>query len=208
MNESPFSFVQQTYAWNGERWEIDVALPLMNRNTAETYKSFLAKLRGKVGTFTMYVPSSKTNRGDYLDTSKQLDTISGNFITTIAGDHIYTSVTTPYALSGNAGSKTLVISGIRQNVTNALIAGDYIQIGTGINTRLYKILNNANSNSDGNATVDIFPALRRTVTLGDVIVFDNPKGLFRLNSNITEFASDYNNTFNLSFSAVEAINGS
>jgi hypothetical protein len=207
MNESQFSYIQQVYAWSGERWEVDVSLPLMTRDQAEEYKSFFAKLRGKYGTFTIYVPSCKTNRGDYQEVTKQLETISGDTLTTISGDNLYTSITTPYAYSGTAGSRTLVITGLKQSTTGALIAGDYIQIGTGSNTRLYKILNTVNSNSNGQATVDIFPALRKTVTDGDDIVFENPKGLFRLSSNVTEFVSDYNNLFSLSFSAVEAING-
>jgi hypothetical protein len=207
VNESPFSFTQQVYNWQGERWEIDVVLPLMKRAVAEQYKSFLASLKGKFGTFLMYIPSSRENLGNYLDTSKQLLTISGDDITTISGVDIWTSVGEPYCISGLVGSKALTLSGMVASTPGALKAGDYFHIGTGSSTRLYKILKDVNSNSNGEATIDIFPALRRDIIHGEQIELEQPRGLFRLNSNVTEFPSDYNNLFSLSFSAVEAISG-
>lgn len=207
MNESPFSFTQQVYNWQGERWEIDVVLPLMKRAVAEEYKAFLASLKGKLGTFLMYVPSSRENLGNYLDTSRELETISGDHLHTISGDHIWTSIGEPYCISGTAGSKTLTLSGIVASTSNVLRAGDYFHIGTGLSTRLYKILKDVNSNSNGEVTVDIFPALRRDIVLNETIELQQPRGLFRLDSNIIEYPSDYNNLFSLSFSAVEAISG-
>lgn len=208
MNQSPFSFVQQTYNWQGEIWEMDVTMPLMKRGVAEQYKSFLASLKGRLGTFLMYVPSSTAKQSDYLDTSKQITTIAGDHLTTISGDHLITAVASqPYAISGSAGSKTVKLSGMAPSVTNALAQGDYFHFGSGSTTRLHKILNNASTNSNGEATIDIFPTLRRDIVFGEVVEFDNVYGLFRLASNVTEFSSDYNNLFSLSFSAVEAING-
>jgi hypothetical protein len=207
VNESPFSFTQQVYNWGGERWEIDIVLPLMKRAVAEEYKSFLASLKGKFGTFLMYVPSSRENLGVYLDTSKELTTISGDNLETISGDHIWTSIGEPHCLIGAVGQKTLKIGGVVASSSNVFMAGDYFSIGTGGATRLYKILKNANSNSNGEVTIDIFPALRRNIIIGELIEIESPQGLFRLDSNVTEFPSDYNNLFSLSFSAIEAISG-
>lgn len=208
MSESPFSLTQQIYNWQGERWEIDVALPLMKRAVAEEYKAFLASLKGKFGTFLIYVPSSRENLGSFLDTSKQLVTISGDNLSTIGGDEIWTSIGTPIAISGLAGSKTLTISNLPQSANNVLKAGDYFHLGNNSGTRLYKILKNVNSNSNGEATLDIFPSLRRDIVFGETLELTQPRGLFRLSSNVIEFPSDYNNLFSISFSAVEAISGS
>jgi hypothetical protein len=208
MSESPFSFVQQVYNWQGARWEIQGELPLMNRDTAEQYMSFFASLNGRFGTFLMYVPSARTVRTDYLDVQKNLTTISGNQLTTISGDHIVTSVSEPYCKAGTVGSKSLTISGLRASVNSILLAGDYFHIGSGATTRLYKILKTVNSNANGELTLDITPPLRRNIVFGEKIYLNNPLGLFRLNSNVTEYPSDMNNLFSISFSAVEAINGS
>lgn len=207
VNESPFSFTQQVYNWQGERWEVDVVLPLMKRAVAEQYKSFLASLKGRYGTFLMYVPSARENLGNYLDTTRNLHTISGDDMCTIANDDIWTSVGEPYCLIGLVGSKTLKISGLVASASNVLKAGDYFHIGSGSTTRLHKILNDVNSDSNGEATLDIFPALRRNITVGEQIELQQPRGLFRLDSNLVEFPSDYDNLFSLSFSAIEAISG-
>lgn len=207
VNESPFSYTQQVYNWQGERWEVDVVLPLMKRAVAEEYKAFLASLKGKFGTFLMYVPSSRENLGNYLDTSKALLTISGSQLKTISSIDIWTSVGQPYCIAGLAGSKTLTLSGMVASATDVLKAGDYFHIGTGSSTRLYKVLKDVNSNSNGEATIDIFPALRRDIVHSEKIEIEQPRGLFRLNSNVTEFPSDYNNLFSISFSAIEAISG-
>jgi hypothetical protein len=60
---SPFTYKQQTYSYDGERWEADITLPPMNRDDAESWVSFLMGLRGKVGSFLLYDPSAKNIRG-------------------------------------------------------------------------------------------------------------------------------------------------
>ena len=60
---SPFTYKQQTYSYDGERWEADITLPPMNRDDAESWVSFLMSLRGKVGSFLLYDPSAKNIRG-------------------------------------------------------------------------------------------------------------------------------------------------
>lgn len=60
---SPFTYKQQTYSYDGEKWEADITLPPMNRDDAESWVSFLMSLRGKSGSFLLYDPSAKNIRG-------------------------------------------------------------------------------------------------------------------------------------------------
>lgn len=60
---SPFTYKQQTFSYDGEKWEADITLPPMNRDDAEAWVSFLMSLRGKVGSFLLYDPSAKNIRG-------------------------------------------------------------------------------------------------------------------------------------------------
>lgn len=60
---------------------------------------------------------------------------------------------------------------------------DYIQLGTGANSRIYRVLNNINTDASGNATLDIWPRLRRSPTDGDAVIVSNTKGVFRLATN-------------------------
>jgi len=184
-NISPFSLAEQIYTWGGERWELDIVLPIMNRSQVEEFYSFMTKLRGMHGRFTCFVPSATTARG----TVKNLNN----------GDIL--------VKGASQTGRELIIDGFANNQSNVVLAGDYFQLGTGLNTRLYKVLDNVSSNGTGAVTLDIFPALRSSPNDNDVVYFNNPKGLFRLSENVFDMPSDMNNLFNLSFSAIEAVDG-
>lgn len=207
-SQSPFSFAEQIYTWSGERWELELVLPVMTRAQSEEFYSFMAKLRGRHGTFTCFVPSASTARGGYLQTTTDfLTTEGGDTITTEGSDNI-TVEWGNIAVSGSAQTgRTLTVSGFEASANNVLLAGDYFQLGTGSNTRLYKVLNDVDSDASGSATLDIFPALRSSPADGDALILNNPKGLFRLDVNEFDMASDHRNVFSLSLSAIEAIDG-
>lgn len=206
LNESPFSFGQQAYQWSGQRWELEISLPLMTRETAEIYYSFLTKLKGRFGTFTCYVPSAKTPRGIYDPTETYyLTDESGNRLTDESGNRLTLAFGSIHVNGAGQTGNTLNVSGFLGSTNNVLKEGDYFQLGSGATTRLYKILNNVNSDSSGNATLDIYPNLRTSPNNLEVLVLDNPKGLFRLVSNEFNMQSDYRNLFSLSFSAIEVL---
>lgn len=184
-NISPFSLAEQIYTWGGERWELDIVLPIMNRSQVEEFYSFMTKLRGMHGRFTCFVPGATTARG----TVKNLNN----------GDIL--------VKGASQTGRELIIDGFANNQSNVVLAGDYFQLGTGLNTRLYKVLDNVSSNGTGAVTLDIFPALRSSPNDNDIVYFNNPKGLFRLSENVFDMPSDMNNLFNLSFSAIEAVDG-
>lgn len=179
--ESPFTFSEQVYDWGGQIWEIEANLPLMNRATAEIYNSFLFKLKGKKGTFTMAIPGAGAPRG----------TVTG----------------TPVVNGASQTGSSLNVSGFGTSDTGVLLAGDYIQIGTGSSTRLYKVLDDVNSDGSGNATLEIFPDLRSSPSNGAAIITSNAKGLFRLRDNMSPVTIDVNSFYSIKFSAIEALNG-
>ena len=63
MSMSPFTYQQQAVAHAGQRWEVDVTLPAMNRADAEQWVAFLVSLRGRFGTFTLGDPVGASPRG-------------------------------------------------------------------------------------------------------------------------------------------------
>ena len=210
-SQSPFSFSEQIYSWAGQRWEIEAQLPRMKREQAETYHCFLTKLKGRMGTFTMYVPSAREPRGVYQQpegADHLLTDEAGNALLAENGDHINREYGSSIVVKGSAQTgSTLTVDGFDANQANVLRCGDYFQLGTGSNTRLYKILNDANSDSSGSATLDIFPNLRTSPSDNQELILDNPKGLFRLATNEIDMPSDFVNTFTVSFTAIEAIDG-
>jgi len=98
-------------------------------------------------------------------------------------------------LSGNAGDETPTVV-----MTGTLKAGDYIQLGSAGNSRLHQVL----EDQSGSGTLEIWPALRSSYT-NTTVVFNNPKGVFRLASNVTSWSINNASTYGISFEAVEAL---
>ena len=98
-------------------------------------------------------------------------------------------------LSGNAGDETATVV-----MTGTLKAGDYIQLGSAGNSRLHQVL----EDQSGSGTLEIWPALRSDYT-NTTVVFNSPKGVFRLASNVTSWSINNASTYGISFEAVEAL---
>jgi hypothetical protein len=123
------------------------------REHAAPWVAFKSKLKGPKGTFLMGDPSARTPRGVATGTPQ----VNGS-VATLA-EEITTKGWTP-------------------STTNILKEGDWIQIGN----RLYRVLQNVNSNGSGNCTVDVFPPVREALANNTTIVTTNTVGLFRLTS--------------------------
>lgn len=218
--QSPFSFSQQVYSWSGEQWVLSVQMPLMKRADAEKFKVFLTKLKGSFGTFTCYAPSGRemqnnillnanfdevigTESGEVFGTESGLSFgIEGGKRTVKRSDGTLVFSGNIFVNGANQSGDSISLGGFEPNVTEAVTAGDYLQVGEGLNTRLYKSLSNAGSDANGNLVLDIWPSLQLTPADREIVFFDDPKGLFRLGANSIDFASDYLNLFNLSFTAI------
>lgn len=181
-SESPFSFVEQTYDWGGQIWEIEATTPTLNRDTAEYFNSWIFKLRGKKGTFLLPIPGAETPRGSF------------------AGTPVFDG-------AGQTGG-TIDLDGFTPSTVGVIKAGDWFSYGTGSATRLHKFLDDADSDSSGQVTVNIAPNLRNSPADGTAIVTSSPKGLFRLAENTNGYEINSDNFYILSFRAVEALNGS
>jgi hypothetical protein len=177
ITQSPFVLTQEAQVWPGQNWQIDVSLPPMKRADAESWLGFLLSLNGMEGTFTLDIPTAKTPRGPALGS--------------------------PVADGTQAArARTLATKGWTANQTPVLRVGDFIQIGTGANTRLHKVLVDANSDGTGRASLEIFPGLRAAgIADNAAIVTSNCKNLWRLVSNETPWDIDIAQIYGLEFSA-------
>ena len=100
-------------------------------------------------------------------------------------------------LTGNAGDESVAVT-----MTGSLLAGDYIQLGSGTTARLHKVL----VDQSGSGTLEIWPALRSTYS-GATVTTTNAKGVFRLNQNVSSWQISNANSYGIAFEAVEAITG-
>lgn len=102
---------------------------------------------------------------------------------------------TSATITGSAGSSSPSIS-----MTGTLLAGDYLQIGSGATARLHKVL----VDRSGTGTIEIWPALRSSVTSATVTL-TNTVGRFRLQGSEQTFSIDDSSKYGISFDCVEAV---
>lgn len=180
--QSPFTYTQQVQKGQGQRWEADITLPPMKRENAEQWISFFVKLNGFYGTFLMGDPNAATPRGSAA---------------TAAG--------TPVVNGASQTGTDLNIDGLPASKIGYLKAGDYIQLGASSTAKLYKVLDDVNSNASGEATLTLWPDLRSSPADDATVVVSNAVGLFRLNTNATDWQINEAGFYQLSFGAVEAL---
>lgn len=174
VSESKFNYKQQVYKNSGQRWVMTCQYPPLKREVAAELKAFLVSLNGPVGTFYA---------GDFLNSSP-LGSVSGTVLVNGAGQ----------------SGQVLNVDGIGASLTNAFKAGDWIQIGN----YLYMILKNVNSNGSGQASLDIWPALRSSPADNAAVTYSSPKGLWRLTAS-SGWSANEAGFYDISFEAVEAI---
>lgn len=150
---SPFTGSQQVQAGIGQWFEIDFSLPPMRAADAILWNAFFLKLNGRFGTF-------------------------------LAGDPAYIKRGTETAAVANGAltvrDKILNLRGMTSGKT--ILAGDYLQIGTGLSAHLHKNLADMTADGSGEGALDIWPSARASFVDGTTITLVDPVGLFRLTS--------------------------
>lgn len=180
VSQSPFTYDTQVHAYPGQMWSVSVALPALNRAFMEPWVAFLLSLRGPYGTFLLGDPNGKTPRG-------QADTFPG----------------LPKVQSHSNG--TVAFTGASANKTGWLLAGDYIQLGTGSNATLHKVLVDVTTGASGDGNIEIWPHLRREAVLNEPITVSNCVGRFRLASGQTSWSINESCKYGISFDCIEAL---
>ncbi len=177
--KSPYTFEEQIQTYQGMLWSAGVTLPPMKRETAAQWIAFLTSLNGMEGTFLLGDPAGITPRG--IGTGS------------------------PLVNGASQTGRTLDTKGWSTGITGILLAGDYIQLGSGVTSRLHQVVQDASSDGGGLASLEIWPVLRESPVADSAIVINSAKGIFRLTGNTSRFEVDFTSFYGLGFSAVEVI---
>lgn len=173
---SPLTMTEQILERPGARWSAEFTLPPMTRaGGGAAWTAFFASLRGRRGTFYGYDPAATSPRG--IGTG------------------------TPLVNGASQTGNTLITDGWTAGQTGILLAGDYI----GVNSRLHMVVEDANSDGSGNATLSIEPALRESPADNAPITISSPKVTMRLVEDVASWDLDTALFYGFSFSAVEAL---
>lgn len=177
LTSSPFSYKQQVHVHSGKMWQASVSIPPVLRDLAEPWVGFLLSLKGRQGTFYLGDPNCTEPRGAAKDYS---DTLT-------------------IGTEASPGDSSLTISG-PTTATGYFLSGDYIQVGN----QLFKVLASSDS-AASSVTVDVWPDVRATISVGTSVVTSNTKGLFRLQENVSEWSIDNTSVYGISFNAMEVV---
>lgn len=127
-----------------------------------------------------------------------LVSLRGQFGTFLMGDPNAASpqgTSTSATITGSAGDSTVSVS-----MTGSLLTGDYIQLGSGSDATLHKVL----VDKTGSGNLEIWPALRKDRSAVSATL-TSPKGLFRLASNEQAWSINEAEIYGITFSAMEAV---
>ena len=176
---SPFSYHSQVFVHSGQRWMADVDLPLQTRADAEAWLAILMELAGGAGEIHLGDPAGAVPRG----------TANG----------------TPLVDGASQTGQQLDTKGWTPSQTGVLLAGDYIEIGSGTSRRLYKIVADADADGTGLATLKIWPRLRESPSDGAAISTSDTRGTFEIPPQDFGWQWQPPTLTSLKFHAVEAI---
>jgi len=182
ISESPLTLAQQVVRHAGARWSATIRIPPVKRSDSEYWNSFLLRLRGQFGTFLLGDPNAATPRGSAASA---------------AG--------TPVVNGASQTGNELAIDGLPTSAVGYLRAGDYIQLGSAASARLYKVLEDVDTNASGEATLNLWPDLRSSPADGATVTVSGAKGVFRLASNDATWTINNAGFYSISFAAVEAL---
>jgi len=177
VTSSPFTFQTQVQQHAGQQWVVEVTLPPLTDDQVGQWQAFLLSLNGAFGTFRV---------GDIIKSSPK-----------------GSAPGTPLVNGASQSGSELVTDGWTASQPGILLAGDYINLGND----LHMILKDVNSDSGGNATLDIWPSLRSSPADDLAITTVNTKGTFRLTEARQDISvADERRVFLISFAGIEAIN--
>ena len=179
---SPYSGIQQTYEYDYALWGATFSLPPMRRETAGAWTAFFSALHGRRGTFTLGDPDRIIPLGAATGT---ITLSSGASV----GDNTL-SLTVGSGLSG---------------VTGIFKAGDYIQLGTSsADFKLHMVVEDCDASGTA-LTAKIEPAIKVAVSTGQEITYNNPKALWRMDTDDLGWDGNHVSVYGISFSCTEAL---
>lgn len=176
VGQSPYTLEQQVQRRQGQVWALNFEYAPLARADAEALVAALCSLNGREGSFLFGDSASKTARG--------------------------IATGTPLVKGASQTGEDLITDGWTAGQTGILKAGDWLQLGTGSTSRLYKNLTDVNSDGSGNATLTLWPRIFTAWADNAPITVSFPKGVFRLTDDGTDWDINVAKRYGLSVSAM------
>lgn len=141
-------------------WETSMVLALRNDGSSGAAKALLMKLKGRV------------NQLELWDQMRPVP------IGTMRGSMTFNTAPT-------VGANSLSITAGAGQAAKTLLQGDLIGFGSALTQQVVMVVDDAVANGSGIIAVNIEPVIRNAFIIGDPVVWDHPKALFRQSSSKT-----------------------
>jgi hypothetical protein len=138
------------------RWRMTVGMPTpLEPARADVWKALVLQLRGRINHLAMWDGQRPQPRGTMRGT-----------MTLSAG--------------ASAGATSVSITAGAGQASRTLLAGDWLQIGTGVGTSvLVMVVSDATANGSGVITATIEPPLRYAFSSGAAVTWDRPVAYYK-----------------------------
>lgn len=155
--KAPFTLRDAVQVFDGAMWTGQLTIRPHGGPTGRGLAAWLTSLQGRRGSFLLGDPASDVPLGSAASTPG-------------------TPVVDGAAQTGAA----VDLRGLPASATGYLLAGDYLQIGSGATARLHMALEDVDSDAGGLATATIWPPLRSSPADGATVVVSDAEGVFAL----------------------------
>jgi len=160
--KNPFTLHDLVQVYDGQMWQGVLTLYALDAATGRALAAWLTSLSvfgaaGPLGTFRLGDPAHVTPAGAAKSTPG-----------------------TPVVSGAGQTGFALAVEGLPVSTAGYLLAGDYIQLGTGAASRLHMVLEDAGSDGLGEATLSIWPSLRASPVDQDPVVVSGAEGVFAI----------------------------
>ncbi len=189
--------IQNFNAGLTDRWEGIWTVKKLIQVDIATLSAWLTSLNGRLGTFFAYDPDRRTPNGNItVDAGSALTADS----TTITADStLFTADEGIGIIRVNGGGQTGKSINVNMDaVTNALIEGDYVQIGDGFHMMV-------EATNGGSTTLEFEPVVRISPFDGQEVIFINAVMIARLTTQFKQWDTDMSKIGELSFAFEEKV---
>ncbi len=169
-SRSPFTLERQTQVHQGQIWLAELAWATMTRAEAEPLIAALTSLNGKEGSFLIGDPAGATARGSASSAPG-----------------------TPVVRGASQTGQDINFDGAPSGASGYLLAGDWVSLGTGASTRLYKVLEDVNATGGspaGRFTLSLWPNVITAPADNAALTVASAQGVFELIDNANSWEVD------------------
>lgn len=152
-NVSPYNRKGNYLEWDTGWWTLTITIPPVGRDFGQKWLSFLAKLKGRAGTFQTAIPGHDIPLGSCAE--------EPGF---------------PRVNGADQTGDSILCDGMPASRYRYLAEGDFIQIGT----RLYVVTEDMNTTADGAGRMHVWPKIDGEHGDNVRVIVSGAMGLFRL----------------------------